>query len=315
MDEVISAKQNLFRQVVILRKRFVQRCDLYARQLDNGSYVCVREPLSLTHLLAHMKGQITLGTYILDQNSNTRFIVFDADDDCTFKCLVYMSKVLAKADMPSYLEESRRGGHVWLFFAHAMPGSKARAFGRGLLAYFQVENIELFPKQDKLTNGPGSLIRMPFGVHRLSGRRYDFFRPNFEPLAPTIMEQITALSDPKTVPEELIKYYQSYLSYMQSDPIPVHVEHSSEVLSEQIKVNISVFDFVSRYVELKNTTNGAAGLCPFHDDHRPSFSVNVKENYWHCFAGCGGGSIIDFWMKWQGCDFTSAVTELAHMLL
>ena len=56
------------------------------------------------------------------------------------------------------------------------------------------------------------------------------------------------------------------------------------------------------------------GLCPFHDDHRASFSVNPEENYWNCFAGCGGGSVIDFWMRWQDCDFTTAVRELEELL-
>ena len=74
-------------------------------------------------------------------------------------------------------------------------------------------------------------------------------------------------------------------------------------------------EVVSQYVDLKPTASGAVGLCPFHDDHHPSFEVNDEGNYWHCFAGCGGGSVIDFWMKWRGCDFTTAITELAEMLL
>ena len=78
---------------------------------------------------------------------------------------------------------------------------------------------------------------------------------------------------------------------------------------------MTVLDFVGEYVDLKPTTSGAIGLCPFHDDHNPSFGGNAEEDYWHCFAGCGGGSVIDFWMEWRRCDFTSAVAELAKMLL
>ena len=40
-----------------------------------------------------------------------------------------------------------------------------------------------------------------------------------------------------------------------------------------------------------------------------------EGNFWHCFAGCGGGSVIDFWMRWRKCDFTTAVRELAEMVL
>jgi DNA primase len=80
---------------------------------------------------------------------------------------------------------------------------------------------------------------------------------------------------------------------------------------------MAVVEFVSQYVELD--ANGR-GHCPFHDDQVQSFQVNLTQNYWHCYAGCGGGSIIDFWMKWrqthgQPDDFTATITELAKMLL
>jgi DNA primase len=68
-------------------------------------------------------------------------------------------------------------------------------------------------------------------------------------------------------------------------------------------------------VGLNPTASGTVGLCPFHDDHNPSLGVNDEGNYWHCFAGCGGGSVIDFWMGWKKCDFTTAVKELTEMLL
>jgi DNA primase len=57
-------------------------------------------------------------------------------------------------------------------------------------------------------------------------------------------------------------------------------------------------------------------LCLFHhDDHHRSFGVKDEDSYWHSFAGCGGGSVIDFWIKWRGHDFTTTVKELALMLL
>ena len=82
-----------------------------------------------------------------------------------------------------------------------------------------------------------------------------------------------------------------------------------------IKARVTVLEFVSQYVDLKPTASGGLGLCPFHDDHHPSFGVNDAGNFWHCFAGCGGGSVVDFWMKWRACGFTTAVKELALMVL
>ena len=89
----------------------------------------------------------------------------------------------------------------------------------------------------------------------------------------------------------------------------------ADTVSEKVKAAVTVLDFVNQYVELKPTASGAIGRCPFHDDHNPSFGINCEGDYWHCFAGCGGGSIIDFWTRMKDCDFTTAVTELAEMLL
>jgi DNA primase len=92
----------------------------------------------------------------------------------------------------------------------------------------------------------------------------------------------------------------------------IKYEPNGTTLSERIKSSITVHDFISQYVELSPI---GRGLCPFHEDHVRSFAVNFKGNYWNCFAGCGGGSIIDFWMKRQKCDFVTAVRELTKMLL
>jgi hypothetical protein len=61
---------------------------------------------------------------------------------------------------------------LWLFLAEGVGGREVRSFGHGLLAANQIAGVELYPKQDQLADGPGSLIRLPFGVHRLTGRGY-----------------------------------------------------------------------------------------------------------------------------------------------
>jgi DNA primase len=88
-----------------------------------------------------------------------------------------------------------------------------------------------------------------------------------------------------------------------------------DTVSERIKASVTVMEFVSRHLDLRETSSGAVGLCPFHDDHHPSFGVNTEGAFWHCFAGCGGGSVIDFYITLKKVDFTTAVTELAEMLL
>ena len=71
-------------------------------------------------------------------------------------------------------------------------------------------------------------------------------------------------------------------------------------------------------IEVKNLVKNYKDLVAVND---ASFSVNRDDNYWHCFSGCGGGDIISFYMTYQqrvenrDCDFKTAVTELAEMLL
>jgi hypothetical protein len=305
----------LSKPALVLGQQFVQRWDLHARQLDDGRYICVHEPLNVGHLFAHLRGEITLGTYLLDQESKARFLVLDADDEQGWENLGHLARVLADESVPAYLEKSRRGGHLWLFLAQAVAGREVRSFGQGLLTAHQVEGAELFPKQDELLSGPGSLIRLPFGIHRLTGRRYGFYTLDGSLLAPTIREQIDVLSAPQFVPEAAFEAYRSLVSSRPAMTLTEPLEASTGMVSERIKARVTVLEFVSQYVDLKPTASGALGLCPFHDDHHPSFGVNDRGNYWNCFAGCGGGSVIDFWMKWQDVDFTTAITELAEMVL
>lgn len=302
-----------------LAKRFIRRWDLFSKQRDDGRYVCIRERLHHDHLLEHLQGEITLGAYVLDEDSQGAYLVFDADNDPDWRRLQALAVALLEIDATTYLERSRRGGHLWMFFDEALSGDEIRRFGQGLMLQFGLGSLELFPKQAQLGGGPGSLVRLPFGVHRKSGRRYGFYLPHGQPLAPSLREQIELLEEPETVPAEIIKRF--------SDLVPSKKRQAADLASvnrtgksadgqaplfERIKQAIPVRDFVGRYVDL--SSNGT-GLCPFHDDHVDSFSVQDERNFWKCFACGKSGSIIDFWMYYRDCDFKTAVEQLARMLL
>jgi len=303
----------------ILERQFIRRWDLFSKQQDDGRFLCIHERLQHDHLLEHLLGEITLGTYVLDENSLAHFLVFDADNMPDWRRLKALARVLRLFNTHTYLEKSRRGGHLWLFFEEPLPGDEIRRFGQGLMFHFGLGSIELFPKQDCLGGGPGSLIRLPFGVHRKSGRRYGFYDVNAQPLAPFLREQIHLFADPKTVPNEVIKQFANKVPKSREKRIETPQEDHSESeavsqppLYEQVKQAVSVRDFVSQYVELSSS---GSGLCPFHNDNVESFSVNEKQNYWKCFACDKSGSVIDFWMYYRDCDFNTAVDQLSNMLL
>lgn len=300
---------------------FVARRDLYAVQLADGRYASVKKHINRQLVDAHLRGNISLGVYALDADSQARWLCFDADTDERWAALGSLAAGLHGSSVPSYLELSRRGGHLWLFTS-PMPGQEARRFGQQLLTEHGIDGVEVFPKQDRLATGPGSLVRLPLGRHQVTGRRYHFVTPDGEPLAPTIREQVRLLAEPQRVPRSFVEAVlgrASLATLPSSIPWPEARgdRPPGETLSERIKAAISVHDFVGQFVALDAR---GRGLCPFHDDYHKSFGVNAERNFWHCYA-CGvGGSLIDFWMQWrerhgQDASFATTVRELAEMLL
>ncbi|WP_454064533.1 DNA primase [Candidatus Nitrospira salsa] len=82
---------------------------------------------------------------------------------------------------------------------------------------------------------------------------------------------------------------------------------------QQIRDRIDLIDVISRSVTLTKTGQNYKGLCPFHSEKSPSFSVSPSRQVFHCF-GCGvGGDAFTFLMKREGLGFMEAVQELAKL--
>lgn len=80
---------------------------------------------------------------------------------------------------------------------------------------------------------------------------------------------------------------------------------------EQIKDKLDIVDIVSETVILKKSGNNYWGLCPFHNEKTPSFSVNPQKQIYKCF-GCGeGGDVFSFIMKTSGASFHDVIKEYA----
>ncbi len=82
--------------------------------------------------------------------------------------------------------------------------------------------------------------------------------------------------------------------------------------ARQIKETANIVDVVAEHVNLKRSGRNYIGLCPFHEDRKPSFVVSEERQIFHCF-GCGaGGDVIAFYMKFHNLAFGEAVQELAR---
>ena len=86
--------------------------------------------------------------------------------------------------------------------------------------------------------------------------------------------------------------------------------YSSEVIDEVVSRS-DIVDIISGYIKLKKNGSSYVGLCPFHNEKSPSFSVSGQKQLYHCF-GCGaGGNVITFIMEYENYTFLEAVRFLA----
>lgn len=86
----------------------------------------------------------------------------------------------------------------------------------------------------------------------------------------------------------------------------------SEDLIEEVRSKNDIVDLISGYVRLKKQGNTYFGLCPFHNEKSPSFSVAPSKQMYYCF-GCGaGGNAITFLMEYENFSFVEAMQALAE---
>jgi hypothetical protein len=111
--------------LIAYAQTFLPCFDRYALQSLDGSYYCIQEAIALEVLKQHLYGQVTLGAHALNEKSQARWVCFDADDDEEWHGLWRLAHELAYEHVPIYLEPSRRGGHLWLFFSEPLSGTDA----------------------------------------------------------------------------------------------------------------------------------------------------------------------------------------------
>ena len=85
----------------------------------------------------------------------------------------------------------------------------------------------------------------------------------------------------------------------------------SEELIEEVRSRNDIVDVISGYVRLQKKGSTYFGLCPFHNEKTPSFSVSPGKQMYYCF-GCGaGGNVLTFMMQYENFTFQEAMQSLA----
>src|SRR6056297_3964160 len=81
---------------------------------------------------------------------------------------------------------------------------------------------------------------------------------------------------------------------------------------EEIRQRLDIVEVIGQHVRLEKSGQRFKGLCPFHQEKTPSFTVDPERGFYHCF-GCGeGGDVYSFVMKRDGLSFPEALRELAR---
>ncbi len=289
---------------------FVGRANDFARQQPDGSYRRVGRCLTSYEVQAHVNGQWTLGTYLINESGRCSCAVFDADSTNGLQVLRQVQSQLVCQGIPSYLEASRRGGHLWVFFAAPIPASQVRAW---LLPYCPA-GVEFYPKQAEGA-GYGSLIRLPLGVHLRSGKRYPFVEwTEHGPVAVarSVTDTLAWLATiqradvpprpaprPRTPRTQETSFSKSLHMTSRASPLTIQAWCAEQ----------DPYRVIGGSVDLNSQ---GVGQCPFgwHHAHgrdtHASFKVYTPGRpggyCWYCYVWQQGGSVFDFFRYWRGLD-------------
>ncbi|MCI5225149.1 MAG: hypothetical protein D3918_00480 [Candidatus Electrothrix sp. AX2] len=85
-----------------------------------------------------------------------------------------------------------------------------------------------------------------------------------------------------------------------------------EEVKNRVREVADIVQVISEHVQLKKAGNAFTGLCPFHGEKTPSFSVNPQGQFFHCFGCQESGDVFSFMMKYHHLTFPEALKDLAQ---
>ena len=86
----------------------------------------------------------------------------------------------------------------------------------------------------------------------------------------------------------------------------------SNQTTQEVRARASIVEVVSDYVTLKKSGRNHSGLCPFHSEKTPSFTVNEEKGVFYCFGCQAGGDVFKFLMLYDGLTFPESIEQLAE---
>jgi hypothetical protein len=242
----------------------------------------------------HLNGDLTINLYAINpQTQGSKWVAIDADYDGSLEALFQLQWELKQDGVEAALEQSRRGGHLWIFGERPLLAAQCRIYIYNLALRLGVpvkggglkEGIEVFPRQDEIKDGAyGNAIRAPLGVHRKSNRRYWFYEADLNPEA-----QLAYLQRLKKLTEiELDALTQGMTlpaAYRPATPLPYIPPRPTEG-----RRDFRILDYV-RTTGKQDSRNWKA-QCPScahggRDKSRNNLGIKISDpRFYVCRAGC-----------------------------
>ena len=248
-------------------------------------------PLSVNDLSRHLTGEITIGLYAINpQTQKSKWMAIDADYKTALEDLLKLQYELGQTGIQAALEQSRRGGHLWLFFDEPVLAVHARRFICHLASRLAVQikgsgladGIELFPKQDRLDAGQfGNALRAPLGLHRAANRRYWFYGASYE--LPAQMDYLRSLR--RVTQAQLIEL----VSALPAEP-PVRTVEERPA-SDSVRRTFRIGDYLD-FQKCRRVGRNWVTQCPScgaegRDRAKDNLAISLAEPHKYlCWAGC-----------------------------
>jgi hypothetical protein len=256
-----------------------------------------RKPKSLDTdtVRMHLNGDITINLYAINpETQRSKWVAIDADFEGALEALFQLKWELKQDGVEAALEQSRRGGHLWIFAATPLLAAECRVYIYNLALKLGVpvlggglkEGIEVFPKQDDIKEGEyGNAIRAPLGVHRRTNQRYWFYEADLTPEA-----QLAYLNGIKTVTEEELKIFIQGMSLPEAYRPPAPTPYIPKALPLG-KREFRILDYVRVNERIRDPKNWVAQCpsCAEAGGDRGRDNLKIKKSdprFYICWKGC-----------------------------